>query len=193
VAMQGDGRSHDRRIAVAGDAVVLLVADTTTAVDAAGLVAALQTPRLEVWSPVTVTMNEGPGFESLQLWLASQPRPYGVLVVDRQRAAGLVDPQDKFACPTLLGSSGLAYLAMRKLGEMRWQFGAHGFGTDAGRLTADLIDLIAVWDRDQRHHKGPEFTVHPAGTVLPDTNDHRMLARRRHTLTAITWPGGDHR
>ncbi len=119
VAMQGEGRSHDRRYALYGDAVVLLVDDDTTVIDAAALADALRTPRVQVWSPVTVTMSEGAGFESLQLWLASQPRPYGVLVVDRERAAGLVDPQDKFACPTLLAPTSLAYLAMRRIDEKR--------------------------------------------------------------------------
>jgi hypothetical protein len=31
--------------------------------------------------------------------------------------------------------------------------------------------------------------VHPAGTSLPDSSGLRLLVARRHTLTAITWPG----
>jgi protein-L-isoaspartate(D-aspartate) O-methyltransferase len=99
VAMQGDGRSPARRIFLRGDDVVLLLDDDTTDVDRDGLVAALHLPRVEAWSPVTISMREDRSFESLHLWLASQPRPFGVLAVNRERTVGLVDPQDRFTCP----------------------------------------------------------------------------------------------
>ena len=37
--------------------------------------------------------------------------------VDRQRTEGLVDPQDRFTCPTLLTADSFAYLAMRKIDD----------------------------------------------------------------------------
>ncbi|MFI1996719.1 methyltransferase, FxLD system [Actinoplanes sp. NPDC020271] len=187
VPMQGAGRDLTRRILLRGDAVVLRL-DDATEVDAAALAAALDRPRADVWSPVTITMQEGTSFEGLHLWLASQPRPFGTLIIDRERTAGLLDPQDKFTCPTLLSTDSLAYLTMRKTGDNCWQFGAHGFGPDAGTLTSDLIDLLTVWDRDYRPGPAPHITVHPTGTSLPDGDHLRLLVPRRHTTIAVTWP-----
>jgi protein-L-isoaspartate(D-aspartate) O-methyltransferase len=189
VAMQGDGSNPARRVHLRGDAIVLVL-DDTTQVNADTLASALDLPRREVWSPVTVTMDESASFESLHLWLASQPRPYGVLAVDRERTAGLLDPDNKFVCPTLLTADSFAYLTLGKLDDTTWRFGAHGFGPDATALVADLVDLIAAWDAHHRHGPGPRITVHPADTVLPETDLARLLVRRRHTMIAITWPGG---
>ncbi|MBX7269585.1 methyltransferase, FxLD system [Micromonospora sp. Llam7] len=188
VAMQGNGSQLARRVPLRGNDIVLLL-DDPTEVDAGALTAALDQPRRDVWSPVTITMHELESFERLHLWLSSQPRPFGALAVDRQRTEGLVDPQDRFTCPTLLTSGSLAYLTMRKIGDDRWQFGAHGFGPDAHALTADLLNLIAVWDRDYRHAPAPEITVHPHGTTPPvATGQPQLVVARRHTVIATTWP-----
>jgi protein-L-isoaspartate(D-aspartate) O-methyltransferase len=189
VAMQGDGSAPVRRVPLLGDACVLVL-DDTTQVDGAALTAALQVPRIDVWSSVTVTMERPQPFESLHLWLASQPRPYGCLTVDRERTAGLLEPDNKFVCPTLLAADSFAYLTLRQLDTTIWQFGAHGFGPEATALTAELLDLIAAWDQDHRHGPGPQIAVHSVGTVLPPTDHVRLLVRRPHRLMAITWPGG---
>ncbi|WP_326550210.1 methyltransferase, FxLD system [Micromonospora sp. NBC_01813] len=188
VPMQGNGRHPTRRLPLHGDDVVLILDDTTTEVNPDALAAALHSPRREAWSPVTITMQEGSSFESLHLWLASQPRPFGTLAVDRERAAGLVDPQDRFFCPTLLTADSFAYLAMRKLDDTTWQFGVHGFGPDADTLTADMLDLITLWEHDHRHHPGPTITVHPTGTHPPKPDGPHLLVTRRHATTAVTWP-----
>jgi protein-L-isoaspartate(D-aspartate) O-methyltransferase len=133
-------------------------------------------------------MDESASFESLHLWLASQPRPYGVLAVNRERTAGLLDPDNKFVCPTVLGTDSFAHLTLGKLDDTTWRFGAHGFGPDATALVTDLVDLIVAWDAHHRHGPGPQITVHPAGTLLPETDGTRLLVRRRHTLIAIAWP-----
>jgi protein-L-isoaspartate(D-aspartate) O-methyltransferase len=187
VAMQGDGSNPVRRAHLRGDDIVLVL-DDATQVNVDALASALDLPRVQVWSPVTVTMDESGSFESLHLWLASQPRPYGVLVVNRERTVGLLDPDNKFVCPTILGTDSFAHLALGKLDDTTWRFGAHGFGPDATALVGDLVDLIVAWDTQHRHGPGPQITVYPAGTVLRETDQTRLLVRRRHTLIAITWP-----
>lgn len=188
VSMQGLGRDPVRRVYLLGDDAVLGLDDSTTQVDPGALRAALHGPRTQVWSPVTVPMDAS--IEALQLFLASQPRPYGVLTVDRNRTAGLLDPQDRFFCPTLLTSHSFAYLTLRKYDDATWQFGAHGFGPDAATLTHDLISLVAVWNQQYRARGGPRITVHRAGALLSSTDALRLLVPRRHRLIALTWPGG---
>jgi len=128
------------------------------------------------------------GSTSLHLWLASQPRPYGILTVDRHRTAGLLDPQDRFFCPTLLTRDSFAYLAIRRLDDTTWQYGAHGFGPDATGLIDDLNTLVTTWDRLHRAGIRPAITVHPTAAALPDTDRLRLVVHRRHTHIAITWP-----
>ncbi|MEV4345802.1 methyltransferase, FxLD system [Actinoplanes sp. NPDC049596] len=177
VPMQGDGRNTARRLPVRGQDVVLIL-DDPIEVDPGALAAALTMGRIELWSPVTVATS----FESLHLWLASQPGPYGALAVDRERTAGLLDPQDRFVCPTLLTEDSFAYLTMRKADAGRWQLGAHGFGPAAAELTARMINLIAAWGRED-----PHITVHRSGDELPETPGRRLVVPRRHRLIAVTW------
>ncbi|MBQ1023951.1 hypothetical protein [Micromonospora sp. C95] len=162
--------------------------DTTTEVNPDALAATLHSPRREAWSPVTITMHERSSFESLHLWLASQARPFGTLAADREHAAGLVDPQDRFVCPTLLTTDSLAYLAMRKLEDTTWQFGTHGFGPDADTLTTDMLkphhDLGTpppARTRSDNHrapHRHPPAHTRrtPAARYPPPRHDHRHLA-----------------
>ena len=187
VAMQGHGSQLARRVPLRGNDIVLLLDDPTD-VNTDALTAALDQPRQDAWSPVTITMHEPESFERLHLWLSSQPRPFGALAVDRQRTEGLIDPQDRFTCPTLLSGDSFAYLAMRKTGDDTWQFGAHGFGPAAGPLTTDLVELIVVWDRGYRHGPGPDITVHPTGTPPDAPGRVQLLVPRRDTTIAITWP-----
>jgi protein-L-isoaspartate(D-aspartate) O-methyltransferase len=188
VPMQGAGAHPEQRLLLRGDDIVLRADDTTTVADAGALTAALDQPRLDTWSPVTTP--PGVPFDSLHLWLASQTRPYGLLSVDRDRVGDLIDPQNRVACPTLIGNDSIAYLATRKLDESTWQFGAHGFGPHANALTTEMLDLIATWDRDHRHGPGPRITIHPASATPAATNHPQLVIPRRHTTIAITWSAG---
>jgi protein-L-isoaspartate(D-aspartate) O-methyltransferase len=172
VPMQGDRRQLARRLPLRGNDAVLLL-DDPTGIDTAALASALSMPRVDVWAPVTITMQELRSFESLHVWLSSQPRPFGALAVDRQATLGLLDPQDRFTCPTLLTGDSFAYLAMRKTGDDTWQFGAHGFGPAAGPLTTDLVELIVAWDR---------------GSPPAASGRVQLLVPRRDATIAITWP-----
>jgi protein-L-isoaspartate(D-aspartate) O-methyltransferase len=190
VAMQGAGRDIAQRVPLRGPDVVLLIDEATPArTDADALRAALTGPRTEEWSPVTITGSEHAGFESLHLWLASQDRPFATLAVDRDRTAGLLDPQDRFTCPTFYTAGSFAYLTMRTVDDGRHQFGVHAFGPDTAELTTAMLDAITLWDQQHRHTTGPSIDVYPTGTTIPGTDRFRLLVPRRHTTTVITWPG----
>lgn len=190
VPMQGAGHLTRQRLLLRGEDIVLRLDDTDelSDVDVNTLAAALDQPRIDAWSPVTVKDQEP--FESLQLWLAAQPRPTGLLTAGRSLAPLLGDPQNWVVCPTLFTSDSLAYLATRKIGDQLWEFGAQGFGPHADQLTTDILDLIAVWDREYRNGPDPRITVHPHGTSTPTprTGQPQLLVARRHSTIAVTWP-----
>lgn len=185
VPMQGDGGDPEQYIPIDSDVVVLCVDDHTTQVDRAALAAALDRPRVEAWSPVTAP--PGVSFESLLLWLASHPRPFGRIFVDRDRAPDQVKPFAPVA-PAFLADDSVAYLALRRLDEQTWQFGSHGFGPHADQLITAMLDAVEVWDRRHRHGPEPEYTVHPAGVGPADTGQARLVVARRHTTIVVTWP-----
>ncbi|MEU4819904.1 methyltransferase, FxLD system [Micromonospora aurantiaca] len=185
VPMQGAGANPVTPHHLRGDDVTVFIDDPVTeALDLRALPAALDGPRHDAWSPVT-TPPATP-FDTLHLWLASQPHPHGLLAVDRQRAADLA-PQNWVACPALLTADSIAYLATRQLDDTTWQFGAHGYGPRVTTLTGHILDLIAAWDRHHRHQPGPHIAVYPTGTAPSPTNHLRLLIPRPHTTIAITW------
>jgi protein-L-isoaspartate(D-aspartate) O-methyltransferase len=185
VPMKGAGRHPERRLRLRGDDIVLHIDDDTTTVDVHALAAALDEPRLDVWSPVTTP--PGVSFESLLLWLASQPVPFGRLFVDRTRTGDLVAPFAPVS-PALLTADSFAYLALNKIDEETWAFGARAFGPHAEPLADTLLDAVAVWDRDHRHGPEPRYTVHPVGWTPADDGRVRLVARRRHATIVVTWP-----
>ena len=189
VSMRGHGRDPVRRFLLRGDDAVLILDDPITQVDSDALQAALDGPRFEAWSPVSATVDDSAAFETVHLWLAIQPRPYGILAVDREKTAGLLDPQDRFFCPTLLTEDSFTYLTLRRQGDQIYQFGAHGLGLAATNLVADLLDLLTVWNAHHRAGPGPCITVHPSGSPVPEAAGLRLLVPRRHSLIAVTWPG----
>ncbi|MFC0567512.1 methyltransferase, FxLD system [Plantactinospora siamensis] len=188
VPMQGHGHSPTHRLSLLGEDAVLEL-DEATSLNPTAFGAALHQPRAEAWSPVALATDDNTAFESLHLWLASQPRPFAVLTVDRERTAGLLDPQDRFVCPTLLAPDSLAYLTVRRSDDSRWQLGAHGFGPHGTDLAQEMTDLIRIWDRHHRHTDDPHITIHRAGTQLSPSASPRLLVRRRHTVIAVAWPG----
>ncbi|BCL14706.1 methyltransferase, FxLD system [Micromonospora sagamiensis] len=192
VPMQGAGANPVTRRALRGDDVTLRIDDPDTrSLDLDALTPVLDGPRVDAWSEVTVP--PATSFESLHLWLASQPHPYGLLAVDRDRAVDL-DPQNWVSCPALLTGDSIAYLTIRQLDDTTWEFGARGYGPHAAPLTQHVVDLITVWDRDHRHQPGPDIRVYPTGVTIPPTRQPQLLVPRHHTTTAITWTAaGDHR
>lgn len=185
VPMQGTAANPVTRRTLRGDDVTLRIDDPDTqALNLDALTTALNGPRTDAWS--AVTLPPATPFESLHLWLASQPHPYGQLAVDRQRAADL-QPQNWDICPALLSPDSITYLAIRKLDDTTWEFGARGYGPHATALTQHMLDLITVWDRHHRTAPHPHIAVYPHGTLPPPTQQPRLLVPRRHTTTAITW------
>ncbi|MEV4691337.1 hypothetical protein AB0K27_09475 [Micromonospora echinospora] len=153
VPMQGVGANPVTPHHLRGDDVTIFVDDPVTeALDLRAVPAALNGPRHDAWSPVT-TPPATP-FDTLHLWLASQPHPHGLLAVDRQRAADLA-PQNWVACPALLTADSIAYLATRQLDDTTWQFGAHGYGPTPPHSPATCS------------------TSSPPGTATTDTNPAR--------------------
>ncbi|MEV0611180.1 methyltransferase, FxLD system [Polymorphospora rubra] len=184
VSMQGLGEHAERLLKLHGDMIGLRFDDGGVPSDPSVLDGVLDTPRAEVWSGVVVGRMEP--FDTLQLWLARLDG-YCLMSVDRRLDTGVVSPQNKMACPTLLDAGSLAYLAIRRLGDAEVEFGAHGYGPDGPAIAETLVEELRAWDKDHRGGPGPRIAVYPITT--PDAElPPGLVIDKRHRRIVVSWP-----
>ncbi|MFI9782079.1 methyltransferase, FxLD system [Kitasatospora sp. NPDC051984] len=187
VKMQGSDAHDEFLVLPRGTKEIGLRFDELERPDTSRLGGVLETRRAEWWTRVTVG-NQEP-FDSLYLWLASVLPGFGLLSVDPKLDTGTVAPANRMACPVIVDGGSLAYLALRKISEepATYEFGAHGFGPEAGFLAGLITDQVRRWEREHRAGDGPIFTAHPAGTPddrLPDG----LVIDKTHVRLTISWP-----
>jgi protein-L-isoaspartate(D-aspartate) O-methyltransferase len=182
VAMQGEGAHRERLLWLRGGEVGLRFDDDGPD-DADALVGALDTPRVEV--PTGVTVERFEPFDTLQLWLATRLDGFCLLSVDPDLDTGTVTPQNGRACLAAVNRGSLAYLAIRRDGTSA-EFIAHAFGPDAAALADAFADQIRAWGSGQRGRPGPEIAVYPIGT--PDSDlPAGMVLDKRHVRVTVSW------
>ncbi|WP_455907572.1 hypothetical protein [Streptomyces goshikiensis] len=159
VTVQGAGEHQERLLLLRGKEIALRF-DEGWPEDPEALNGVFNTERAEVWSGVTVAMSEP--FTGLQMWLATALDGFCLMSVDVDLDTGLVAPQNKSACLSLLDGASLAYMTIRRNGD-RAEFGAHGYGPDAKAVAQALVEEIRVWDRDHRRSE-PMIYAYPATT-----------------------------
>ncbi|WP_436499603.1 methyltransferase, FxLD system [Actinokineospora sp. HUAS TT18] len=187
VAMQGDGASDERLIALRGEDVALRV-DGGHDVDVAGLRASLSMPRAERWSGVEIGGLES--FDGLDLWVAGAAEEFALLVAtDAARESGLVPAGTRLGAKAIVDGASFAYRTSRPTSEDRtsFEFGVFAHGPDADRLAEQYVELIRVWDRDHRDGPGARIEVVPADVPLGALPAGRVIDKR-HTRVVISWP-----
>ncbi|MFD6874399.1 MULTISPECIES: methyltransferase, FxLD system [unclassified Streptomyces] len=182
VTMQGAGEHQERLLLLRGKEIALRF-DEGWPEDPDALNGVFDTERAEVWSGVTVAMTEP--FTSLQMWLATALDGFCLMTVDPDLDTGLVTPQNKAACLSLLNGASFAHLTIRRNGD-RAEFGAHGYGPDGAAVAEALAEEIRVWDRDHRRSE-PVLYAYPATTPEAELPAGRVITKR-HRRIVISWP-----
>ncbi|MFG2488072.1 methyltransferase, FxLD system [Streptomyces virginiae] len=185
VTVQGAGEHQERLLLLRGKEIALRF-DEGWPEDPEALNGVFDTERAEVWSGVTVAMSEP--FTGLQMWLATALDGFCLMSVDGGLDTGLVAPQNKSACVSLLDGASLAYMTIRRNGD-RAEFGAHGYGPDAKAVAQALVEEIRVWDRDHRRSE-PVIYAYPATTPETELPAGRVITKR-HRRIVISWPRED--
>lgn len=185
VPLQGPGHRKDHITRLRGGKITVRFADGTPA-DTSGLDHALDMPRIERWTGVTV-----PGdvpFDMLLLWLATHLDGFARLTVDGDPGTG--HPEDRDAA-ALVHDGSIAHLSTRKLstgasGSSLWEFGVHARGPRADDLADTMARLVVAWDRTARDVVVPRLTVYPSDARLPSDGTVRVLAKP-HTRLVFDW------
>ncbi|GAA3834567.1 hypothetical protein GCM10022403_079220 [Streptomyces coacervatus] len=187
VPLQGPGYREDHATLLRGGEVTVRFADGTPA-DTSRLEAALDMPRSERWTGVTIEGNVP--FDMLMLWLATHfDSGFARLAVDADLDTGILHRPGGWDAATLICDDSLARLLTRALpadesGTKLWEFGIHAHGPHADELADTMADLVVTWDRDARN-TSPQLTVYPAGSADPGQGP--LTIAKRHARLVFAW------
>ncbi|MDT0464796.1 methyltransferase, FxLD system [Streptomyces gibsoniae] len=183
VSLQGPGYRPDHTVKLRGGEITVRFADGTPT-DTSRLEAALDKPRTERWTGVTI-----PGqvpFDKLMLWLATHlDTGFARLAVDKNLDTGLLERPSGSDAATLIRDDSFAYVLYRKIsddGDGLWEFGVHAYGPQADDLADTMAGLVVAWDRTARDHT-PVLTIHPAGAGHPAESDQQVITKPCARLT----------
>ncbi len=160
------GQERERCGHIEPDGLVALYWDEDQPIDPASLRGVLDLPKTPAWSTVNVG-GEDP-FDGVWLRLTStEPGTCRIAAAPDAVKAGLCTPAIPVRSPALVDDTSLAYLTLRRLGqvgspESRWELGAIGHGPIGRQLADRLCDQIRAWDRAPTAQ--PIIIACPAGT-----------------------------
>jgi protein-L-isoaspartate(D-aspartate) O-methyltransferase len=188
VPAQGAG-AHDTGVVELG-AGIALEFDDGAPEDPAALAGAVAGSRAQAWSGVTV-----PGmtpFDLLHLWLAFTLPGVCQLRVAPDVAAQEACPVPKVVGPVASRAGSFAYLTCRRFDESRqtepelWEFGARGFGPEAGELAELVVTEMRRWDAGYRHGPLPRIVATPTHIAAQQPEIGHELVKQ-HVRIAVHW------
>lgn len=186
VPMQGEDDHRETVLRLRGTEGIILSFGEEAPEDPRLLGHAVRTPRVELWTGVTVTLREL--IDTLQLYLATTLPGFCVMTVDPTLDTGSVAPNStRFSMAAVEGGD-FAYLVTRRVpGDASVEYGVHAFGPTAVEF-AERVELrVREWDREQRGGPGPEIRVYPV-SVPVDRLAEGLVVTKRHTHVTFSWP-----
>nr|WP_277349317.1 methyltransferase, FxLD system [Streptomyces sp. N502] len=189
VPLQGPGYREDHIIQLRGGEITVRFADGIPT-DTSRLDAALDMPRIERWTGVTIPGNVP--FDMLLLWLATHlDEGFARVAVDPELDTGIIHRPGGWDAAVLVRDDSLARVLARKLqvdesGTNLWEFGIHAHGPRADELAETMADLVIAWDRDARDSAGPKLTVYAADADLP-ASDMTQVVTKGHSCLVFDW------
>ncbi|MFC5956806.1 methyltransferase, FxLD system [Streptomyces pratens] len=186
VAMRGDGAPSAQQFTLPDDASVTLRFDDGVPVDPQLLTGALDTPRVEAWTGVSVASNEPIG--TLQMYVATMVPGYCNMFIDPDLATGKVGPTNLNFSLVAVDGPNLAYVVVRRSEDRKSaEFGVQAFGPDGEGAAHRLADAIRTWGKDHRGGPDPLIAVYPAGTANDRLTGDRVIDKH-HRRISISWP-----
>lgn len=186
VPMQGSTAHREELLLVNGTPEIGLRFDDGLPADPHRLDNAVTTPRHELWTGVTIGLQEL--LDTLQMALAISLPGFCTMAVDEDLDTGLVAPTNRrFALAAVEGDT-FAYLVTRRTEDNEHvEYGVHALGPNAERFADKFADVLRDWKALRRGGPGPLIRVHPA-----DTPDGRITADRVidkvHSRISLSWP-----
>lgn len=186
VPMQGSTAHREELLLVNGTPEIGLKFDDGLPADPHRLDNAVTTPRHELWTGVTVRLQEL--IDTLQMAMATSLPGFCTMAVDEELDTGLVAPVNKRFALAAVEDDSFAYLITRRTEDNKHiEYGVHALGPHAKQLADKISDVLRDWEANRRGGPSPVVRVYPA-----DTPDDRIPADRVidkvHSRISLSWP-----
>ncbi|AXG79823.1 methyltransferase, FxLD system [Streptomyces paludis] len=191
VPMQGASAHQEELLLVTGTPEIGLRFDDGLPENPGLLDNAVRTPRVELWTGITLGISEL--LDTLQMHLAIALPGFCIMAVDPDLDTGIVAPANRsFALAAVEGGS-FAYLTTRRTEDDKHvEFAVHALGSDAGSLAGKVAGHLRDWNREHRGGPGPVVRVYPAGTPDDLIAGGRVVGGRVidkvHSRISLSWP-----
>lgn len=185
VPMQGNGAHEEELLLLNGTGEIGLRFDDGLPFEPHLLDNVLHTPRVEVWSGVTVGRTEPIG--TLQLYLSTKLDGFCIMAVDPDLDTGLVAPSIPGFSMAAVDGANFAYVRTeRTADETSVEYGVHAYGPQATDLAATVVGHIRAWAGMYRGGPGPKIAVYPSGTP-DDLIPGERIIDKTHSRISLSW------
>lgn len=186
VPMQGSAAHQEEQLLVTGKPEIALRFDDGLPADPNQLDNAVRTPRVELWTGVTIGLSEL--LDTLQMHLAITLPGFCTMAVDPELDTGIVAPVNKGWSLAAVDGPNFAYLTNRRTDDGKHvEFAVHALGPDAQGLADKVAGHLRDWARERRGGPGPIIRVYPAGTPDDQVLGDRVIDKV-HSRISLSWP-----
>lgn len=186
VPMQGSNAHREELLLVNGTPEIGLKFDDGLPADPHRLYNAVTTPRHELWTGVTVRIQEL--IDTLQMAMAISLPGFCTMAVDEDLDTGLVDPVNKRFALAAVEDDTFAYLVTRRTEDNKHlEYGVHALGPNAKQFADKIADVLRDWEANRRGGPSPVIRVYPAGTPDDQIPADRVIDKV-HSRISLSWP-----
>ncbi|MEV7383869.1 methyltransferase, FxLD system [Streptomyces lydicus] len=186
VPMQGSTKHHEKLLLVNGTEEIALRFDDGLPAEPSKLDNAVTTPRHELWTGVTIGLQEL--LDTLQMHLAISLSGFCTMAVDTDLDTGLVAPVNKRYALAAVEDDTFAYLVTRRTEDNKHvEYGVHALGPNAEQFADKIADVLRDWEANRRGGPSPIIRAYPAGTPDDRIPEGRVIDKV-HTRISLSWP-----
>ncbi|MEU2223100.1 methyltransferase, FxLD system [Streptomyces sp. NPDC018347] len=186
VPMQGSTAHREELLLVNGTPEIGLKFDDGLPADPHRLDNAVTFPRHEMWTGVTVRIQEL--IDTLQMAMAISLPGFCTMAVDENSETSLVAPVNKRFALAAVDDDTFAYLVTRRTEDNRHlEYGVHALGPHAEQLADKVADVLRDWEANRRGGPSPVIRVYPAGTPDDQIPADRVIDKV-HSRVSLSWP-----
>jgi protein-L-isoaspartate(D-aspartate) O-methyltransferase len=186
VPMQGANAHQEELLLVNGTPEIGLRFDDGLPADPHRLDNAVKTPRHELWTGVTIGLQEV--IDTLQMTMAISLPGFCTMAVDDDLDTGLVAPTNKRFALAAVEDDTFAYLVTRRTEDNKHvEYGVHALGPHAKQFADKVADVLRDWQANHRGGPSPVIRVYPANTPNGEIPADRVIDKV-HSRISLSWP-----
>jgi len=184
VPFQGAGAHADRKVTLR-DGIVVHTDDRALPVDAAAMSAALDTPRLELWTGARYDFPD----ELSLFTTVNSPHVAQLRATQEAVDLGVVGRGALSGSPAMITADSIAYRTARQVSEdpAAYESGVIAHGPQAEQVAGQYADLLRRWAADYCR-RGAALIRYLPGTVTDSLPPDAIAVVKRHGVLAVTYP-----